>query len=622
MASINSTATTDTRRNPSEKKVIENFILIWLDKDINEPSGEYQNSIHLFQSFVNTIKLFSNSDEFLKFIQQITDEKLFIIISGSLAAQLASEIEINVQIHSIYVYCSQKERHEKWTKDFRKIKGVYTDLRSIRDAFRRDIRQVNNDLLTINILPTTKSNELKQLFTCSLLLKEILINSESNEEKKKEFIEFSRCHYDDNPIELNVIDHFEKSNYNQISPINWYTRECFVYSMIHRALRLFDIEILHKTAFFIRDLHIQIQDLHVKSTNPQKLTVYYGQGISNDQFTKLNMNTDDLLSFNNFLLTTIDRQPSLNFAKQSGNDPNLISILFQIEIDRSKSSFPFVVLDELDYYHDTDRHILFSLNPIFRIIAIERIDEALWQINLILIEDNENLTNSIQNKYGNLKEFSTLGRMLTEINQFDKATHVFEMLLKNTPATDDKQLAYIHRYLGFINEKIKDFPNALSHYKTCLNIQLRYLPPNHPSCSSIYAHIGIIEKEQGNLDQALANFHRALKIDVHTPEPNAEVVSTHMNNIGKTYLSMKDYTKALEYFQQALKVQQKFNLSECEVIADTHNNLSRAFYNLGQYEDADEHASKAVDIALRLFGEKHYMVKKYQGQYNIVIQKK
>ena len=612
MASINSIA----------KKVIENFILIWLDKDINESSNEYQNSIHLFQSFVNTIKLFSNSDEFHRFIQQIKDEQLFIIASGSLAEQIAPEIEINVQIHSIYVYCSQKEYHEKWAKDFRKIKGVYTDLRSIRDAFRRDIRQVNNDLLTINILPTTKSNKLKQSFTCSLLLKEILINSESNEAKKKEFIEFSRCHYDDNPIELNVIDHFEKSNYNQVSPIKWYTRECFIYSMIQRALRLYDIEILHKTAFFIRDLHIQIQDLHMKSTNPQKLTVYYGQGISNDEFTKLNMNTDDLLSFNNFLLTTIDRQLSLNFAQQPRNDPNLISIIFQIEIDRSKSSFPFIALDELDYYHDTDRHILFSLNPIFRIIAIERIEEKLWQINLILIEDNANLTDSIQNKYGNLKEFSTLGRMLIKINRFGKAKQVFEMLLKNTTTSDDKQLAYIHRYLGCINEKMKDFSNALSHYKTCLNIQLRYLPANHPSCSSIYAHIGIIEKEQGNLDQAVANFHCALKIDVHTSKPNPEVVSTNINNIGTIYLSMKDYTKALEHFQQALKVQQKFNLSECKVIADTHNNLSIAFYNLGQYKDADEHASKAVDIALRLFGEKHDMVKKYEDQRNIVIQKK
>jgi tetratricopeptide (TPR) repeat protein len=620
MSSINSLSATDIRRNQSEKKVIENFVLIWLDQNINEPFDEYQNSIHLFQSFVNTIKLFSNTDEFHEFIQEIQNEKLFIIISGSLGEKIVPEIEMNTQIHSIYVYCNQKEHHEKWTKDFRKIKGVYTDLRSIRDALRRDIRQANNDLLPIYILPTIKSD---QSFACSLLLKEILINSESNERIKNEFIEFSRCCYDDNPIELNLIDHFEKSNYNQISPIEWYTRECFIYSIMQRALRLYDIEILHKTAFFIRDLHRQIQDLHMISTDPQKLTVYYGQGISDDQFKKLNMNTDDLISFNNFLLTTIDRKPSLNFAKQSRNDPNSISIIFQIEIDRSKSSFPFVVLDELDYYHDTNRHILFSLNPIFRIIYIERIEDKLWQINLTLIEDNDNrlkdLTDSIKNKYGNMREFSTLGRMFTKINQLDKAKDVFTVLLNNTITNDDKRLAYIHRYLGSINEKTKDFSNALSHYKDCLHTQLRYLPGNHSSFSSIYAHMGIIQNKQGNLDQALESFHRALKIAVHASKPNASVVSTLMNNIGTIYLSMKDYPQALQYFQKPFKLPQKSHSPE--IIADTHNNLSIAFYNLGQYKDAEEHASKAVNIASGIFRENHDMVRKYQDQHNIVIQK-
>ncbi|CAF3312305.1 unnamed protein product, partial [Rotaria sp. Silwood2] len=127
-------------------------------------------------------------------------------------------------------------------KDVRKVKGVYTDLRSIRDAFRRDIRQTTNDLIPISILPTVNSTELEQLFTCSLLLKEISIHSESNEQKKRDFIEYSRFHYDENFTQLNIINQFQNNTYNQISPIEWYTRECFIYSMINRTLRLYDID--------------------------------------------------------------------------------------------------------------------------------------------------------------------------------------------------------------------------------------------------------------------------------------------------------------------------------------------------------------------------------------------
>jgi hypothetical protein len=91
----------------SKNSCIENFILIWLDKNIIETSDEYQNSIQLFQSFVNTIKLFSNPDEFRQFIRKIIDEKLFIIISGSFGENLFPELEILPQIFSIYIFCNQ-----------------------------------------------------------------------------------------------------------------------------------------------------------------------------------------------------------------------------------------------------------------------------------------------------------------------------------------------------------------------------------------------------------------------------------------------------------------------------------------------------------------------------------
>ncbi|CAF4262458.1 unnamed protein product, partial [Adineta steineri] len=186
MASINSTHI--------QRNAVENLVLICLDKNIKE----YENSLNLFQLYINTIKLYSNPEEFRIFIQQIKDEKLLVIISGNVVEQVTSEMENHSQIDSVYIYCNQKESHENWATNSPKIKGVYSNLQSIHDALRRDIRRINNDLISIQILPNTKSNELEQSFTCALLLKEILINSESNEQIKQEFIKFSRFYYEKN----------------------------------------------------------------------------------------------------------------------------------------------------------------------------------------------------------------------------------------------------------------------------------------------------------------------------------------------------------------------------------------------------------------------------------------
>jgi tetratricopeptide (TPR) repeat protein len=270
----------------------------------------------------------------------------------------------------------------------------------------------------------------------------------------------------------------------------------------------------------------------------------------------------------------------------------------------------------------------------------------------------KNFNDLVQKEFTNSKGFLSLGQMLIKTKQFDKAKDVFQVLLNNTSADNEKQLADIHRNLGYINEKLKDFSTALFHYEA----QLRYLPSDHSSISSIYSCIGITHKNLGNLDQAFEYIICALRNDVHLPKPNAVIVSNHINNIGlifkeqrrytdalncferalkvqqkflpplssidtfnnigELYLLIKDYSKAIQYFQEGLKIQQKSDSSPSAIVADIHNNLSIAFYNLGQSKDANEHASKAVNIATHLFGEKHDLLKKYQDQYNIVIQKK
>ena len=140
------------------------------------------------------------------------------------------------------------------------------------------------------------------------------------------------------------------------SPIWWYTRECFVYEMINKALRTENIDILIKMAFFIRDLHRQIERLY--STQEHcSMIVYRGQGMTTNQFEKLYNCKGGLISFQNFLSTTRDKQISLNFARRAIEKPGLRGIIFRMKIDPKllNCSSPYASLNKLSYFKKCEK---------------------------------------------------------------------------------------------------------------------------------------------------------------------------------------------------------------------------------------------------------------------------
>ncbi|CAF4326054.1 unnamed protein product, partial [Rotaria sordida] len=142
------------------------------------------------------------------------------------------------------------------------------------------------------------------------LLKENLLDIEYDYKAKTKLVEYCRITYADDDYQLSLIDDFELE-YNKTLAIEWYTKESFLYSMMNRALRCQDIETIMKMGFFISDLHKQIEKLYNEQKNQHEvITVYRGQGMSLDEFEKLKTSIGGLLSFNNFLSTSIDLKVS------------------------------------------------------------------------------------------------------------------------------------------------------------------------------------------------------------------------------------------------------------------------------------------------------------------------
>ena len=224
---------------PPQVRVIENFIIIWLNSHNTELD---ENSLDQLRQIINSIKIFSNTEQCIECLSQIQDEKLFLIISNSFNHKFLSLIEQMPQFHAIYLLSDKKINYS----EYKKIKGIYNTINLICTELKQDIPQCQRDLTPISIVTLGSMNDLDQSFMYSQLVKETLLDMNYN---KNELIDFCRVQYADNRYALDIINEFQR-DYNQPSPIWWYTRDCFTYSMLNKALRTQDTEIIIKMGFF------------------------------------------------------------------------------------------------------------------------------------------------------------------------------------------------------------------------------------------------------------------------------------------------------------------------------------------------------------------------------------
>ncbi|HWY35013.1 MAG TPA: hypothetical protein VNX68_10225, partial [Nitrosopumilaceae archaeon] len=332
-------------------RMVQNFHLVWLDGRIDEINNDdFRNSITKLRQVVNTVNTFTDVDECIDFINRNKEEKAFMISSGAIGETIVPMVHDKPQVSTIYIFCENKARYEKWTKEWPKIKGVYTDITSICESLKQAAQECDRNSVSLSFVKTTDGasnqnlDQLDSSFMYTQILKEILLTINFEQQHINEFLTYCREQFVGNDAELKNVDKIEK-DYRHHQPIWWYTSDCFLYSMVNRALRLMEVDLIIKMGFFVRDLHNHIVALHYEQYGEQKhsdsFTVYRGQGLSQTDFDQLKNTQGGLMSFNNFLSTSLDQAVSRAFAETNKDNPGLIGVLFQITINPSISSSPF-----------------------------------------------------------------------------------------------------------------------------------------------------------------------------------------------------------------------------------------------------------------------------------------
>ena len=402
------TATKSTTAPPVMKlrrllnaRLVQNFHLVWLDENIDDTNDDCLNSIAKLQEVINTVNTFNDVDECIDFVTEMKG-KAFMIISAELSQTVISLVHDISHINCIYILCQNDLSYEAQSKECSHVKGIFRDILSICQVLKSDAQNYERNSIPISLVQTmdeiSKQNldQLDPSFMYTHILKEILLTIDFEQVHFKEFIEHCRNQLIGNNAELKNIDLIEKE-YAHHPPIWWYTYQSIFYSILNRALRTMEFDHIVKMAFFVRDLHNHITAMHAEQydgkTHSTSFTVYRGQGLSRTHFDQMRKTQGGLLSFNNFLSTSLDRAMSFVYAESNRTNPDdldMIGVLFEITINPSIHSTPFANIQSVSYYPE-EKEILFSMHSVFRIAQVKQIqnDDRLWQVDLILTSDND-----------------------------------------------------------------------------------------------------------------------------------------------------------------------------------------------------------------------------------------
>jgi hypothetical protein len=100
-----------------ERINLESHQLIWLDTRVKSDEITLQS----LRKIVDYTKVFDNIDECLFYIKQTNSTVTFLVCSGQLGEIFTLKVHDLNNIYAIYIYCQNKEYHQKWASKYSKV---------------------------------------------------------------------------------------------------------------------------------------------------------------------------------------------------------------------------------------------------------------------------------------------------------------------------------------------------------------------------------------------------------------------------------------------------------------------------------------------------------------------
>lgn len=280
------------------------------------------------------------------------------------------------------------------------------------------------------------------------------------------------------------------------------------------------------------------------------------------EFKKLESNLGGLISFNNFLSTSADKNTAYNFAFGGLGNAASKAVLFEIDLsfnteENSSMNCVFASVKECSSMQREDE-VLFSMHTIFRIKGIIEMSNGIYRIILTLTNDTDKelravtefLCDNIRLRQKGLHQLCALMDLMGNV---DRAIEIGQIVLNEMPKNDFKELANINNELGRLCTSAKRYNEALQCYENMEKIIVSLYPnclENVLARASIYANMAHVNHLQGNDEKGekrMVSYNKATEcfqpfldlldaIDYdNSSSDNLRTIAINFNNIGLLY---------------------------------------------------------------------------------------
>ncbi|UJR32366.1 hypothetical protein I4U23_019828 [Adineta vaga] len=508
-----------------------------------------------------------------------------------------------------------KQINEEWTQHFSKVKGVFTRLNDLieriqSDQLHRQQYQRSDESLTINIFKSSNSKEGQSTtgsngqFIHFHLLIDCLIRMKRTSNEKIELFNFCKEYYKHNPTELDLIEEFTKT-YSSNQAIWWYTRECFLFRLVNKALRVQNIDLLYLLRFVIADVGQQL----IVNKCSSSVRVYRAQQMSRDEVEILKNSIGQYISMNSFLSTSSNHQYARGFLYCSDDSNDFEQVFFEIyanpQLDRVKA---FSKINSLSYFPHEDE-VLFMVGSIFRLDHISCDSEGIWNIRMVLCADNDHhlqtLFQHMKNEFDHVQTNTLiLGHLLRKMGKLDDAEKYYRLSLEIF-SYHDSNSALCYHALGLVADDKGDYQSSLIWYKKSLDIFLRILESNDPNLALLYNSIAIIHQQKREYNLALESYEKALTIWKQVFGEDHHRVAICLNNISNVYRNETKYLQALECVEKALVILQKHLPADHSDLASSHGSIGNIHLCLKHHDQALKHYNLSLKIYQKCLPYQH-----------------
>ncbi|CAM4764339.1 unnamed protein product [Rotaria magnacalcarata] len=619
----------------------ESFVLIWLDQTIKK-NKDTVDSEQKLRAIVNSLVTCHTINEAMDLIEQVQDQQIYLIVSGKLGKQILSMNQIvdSSKLNSIYIFCGDQNENKELLQLSNKVRAIFVEIDPLCARLKDDTEQALKNLLPMSTTSGTSADEKNQVkFLCSQLHRDLLFTMEYSNNARLELADFCSSVYKLSPTQLKCIQEL-KTEYHAGKAIWWYTRQTFLFKMLNTALLTQDISILYKFHFFIKDLHMQLEQMHSlykPSLESRVFTVYRGLNMSSEDFEKtIRGEIKNLIAFDSFLSTSLDENVAKEFALDK-QDPKNESVVFHMEIDADQTERPFADISRWSNFKN-EREVLFSIGTVFRIddVAKEKTIDGIWTVHLSTVsEKDEQLQKETQQIQSTLLEFFQgvlhaqreakakydekipgsnanvasmhykQGEYEDSLIFYEKALEAFNNLKSPDPLTKAAYISNVaktHMSLGHDDA-------ALNLYKDALYIRRRLCEPNDPSLIHTLHTIGHIYRGKKNWNEAFEQYNEALKLQLLSIESSglsdpSSIAVTYIC-IGNIFHHQERYQEALESFLEALQQQHKHLSEQHPFLAFLYNNIGAMYYKIKKYDLALENQLKCLEIESKALPKEH-----------------